>query len=358
MYYAVRLPIPDPFFYLDTGERKYVFLDHREYGVFAEHNTNPDIELVLLNPFLAQARERTEHTSLMNRVAYVILEHYGMKHCAIEVPSSIPLDMADYLRSQGCVLATSTHFFPERLIKNPAEVSAIREALARTQYAFKAIENILEESRIEGDGIFYRGTLLTSEYMRKEVERILFEHDMFNVEGLIISCGPHAAIPHHQGSGPLRPHQSIVCDIFPRHRESGYFADMTRTYVKGTPSDALAAMYDAVLTAQISAFNEVRPGAPLSAPHQKCVDIFLERGYHVGDQGFTHGTGHGLGIDIHEAPYVSSSSKAIFEPGHVVTIEPGLYYPEHGGVRIEDVVAVTEDGFENLTHYPTKFVIS
>jgi len=357
MFYAVRLPIPDPFFYLDMGEKKYVFLDQREYGVFREHNTNPDIELVSVNPLYQEAKECTDQTSIANRLAYRVLEKYGLKDCIIEVPTSFPLDMADYLRSKGIVLIHSQHFFPERLIKNTDEIAAIREALLRTQQAFLTVENILDNALIEADVVVYKDVPLTSEFLRKQAERILFEHDMINVEGMIISCGAHAAIPHHQGAGPIRPHQTIVCDIFPRQRASGYFADMTRTYVKGTPSDQLQAMYDAVVSAQIQAMNTVSPGTPLSTPHQKCVDLFLDRGYHVGDQGFTHSTGHGLGIDIHEAPYVSQNSKNVFEPGHVVTIEPGLYYPQLGGVRIEDVVVVTKDGFENLTRYPTRFVI-
>ncbi len=357
MFYAVRLPIPDPFFYLDTGEKKYVFLDQRECGVFKEHNTNPNIELVNVNPLFQEAKECADQTSTWNRLAYRVLEKYGLKNFAIEVPTSFPLDMADYLRLKGIVLGTSQHFFPERLIKNATEVAAIREALLRTQQAFQTIEYILGNASIEGDMVVYKGVPLTSEFLRRQAERILFEHDMINVEGMIISCGAHAAIPHHQGAGPIRPHQTIVCDIFPRHRRSGYFADMTRTYVKGTPSDQLQAMYDAVVMAQIHAINKVSPGAAFSDSHNACADLFLEYGFHVGDQGFTHGTGHGLGIDIHEAPYVNASSKSVFEPGHVVTIEPGLYYPELGGVRIEDVVVVTEDGFENLTRYPTRFVI-
>jgi len=186
----------------------------------------------------------------------------------------------------------------------------------------------------------------------------MLEEDLLNVEGIIISCGPHAAIPHHRGSGPLRPNETIICDIFPRYRGNHYFADMTRTYVKGAPSPELKKLYAAVFEAQTKAIAMVRPGIRFADVHEKCVEIFAKRGYHSGNKGFIHGTGHGLGLDIHEAPYVSKGQTGVFEEGHVVTIEPGLYYPKLGGVRLEDVVWVTKNGCENLTNYPKNFVIT
>lgn len=386
MFYAVRVPIVDPFFYLDTGEKKYVFLDHREYGVFQEYQNKLDAQalgrddkaacgndtsLVLVNPLMesasrlrsssfgaADARSDGKKTgSATSWLAYVILEKYGLLNEPIEVSNNLPLEMADFLRAQGVQLTVKNPFFPERLIKTSQEIQAIRDALVRTQHAYTHIEEVLRNSKIEGDTIVMNGEPLTSEMFKKEVEQILLSHDMSNDEGIIISCGPHAAIPHHRGTGLIRPHQTLVCDIFPRNRETGYFADMTRTYVKGTPSDEIKKMYAAVLEAQERAIEQVKPGVAMGDVHQGCVDMFVGKGYHVGDKGFTHGTGHGLGLDIHEFPSVRSKNTSVFELGHVVTIEPGLYYPDIGGVRIEDVVVVTDDGCQNLTEYHKEYII-
>jgi len=357
MFYAVRVEIPDPFFYIDTGAKKYVFLDHREYGVFQEHNNNKDIELVLLNPLIEEAAKRTENTTTVNKLALLLFERYGLMKEKIEVPATFPLDIADFLRSRGVILVPTRALYPERLKKTKEEAGAIREALRRTHTAFRAIEEMLRSSTIHGNEIIREGTVLTSEYVKAHVEQVMLKEDLLNVEGLIISCGAHAAIPHHPGSGLLRPNQTIICDIFPRYRANFYFADMTRTYVKGAPSPEAKKMYEAVLRAQTEAIAMIRPGVRCAAPHEKCVEIFLKQGFHVGDKGFTHGTGHGLGLDVHELPYVAKGREGVFEEGHVVTVEPGLYYPEWGGVRIEDVVLVTKDGCENLTNYPKEFVI-
>lgn len=357
MLYCVKVEIPDPFFYIQIQNKEYVFLDHREYGVFAEHNHNPNIELVLLNPLLEEAAMMPDNTSVVNKLAFLLLQKYNLLAEKIEVPTAFPLDMADFLRSKGIRLTPVSSLYPKRLCKTKEEAENIREALRRTCKAYEKIEEILRASSIENDTVLYQGQILTSEYLKASVEQVLLEQDMLNVEGIIISCGPHAAIPHHRGSGPIRPHQTIVCDIFPRHRESGYFADMTRTYVKGNPSDEIKKLYEAVLEAQTQGIQKVKPAVKMADVHQTCVDTFLNLGYHSGDKGFIHGTGHGLGLDIHELPYVKAGNETLFEVGHVVTVEPGLYYPEIGGVRIEDVVWVTEDGCENLTDYHKDYII-
>ncbi len=355
--YLVRVEIPDPFFLLDTGDRTYIFLDHREFGVFREHNENPAIELVLVNPLMEVAREIPGDGPAAGKLALHILRTYGVRGDAIGVPTRFPLDVADFLRAQGVRLTPTHPFVPQRLRKTNEEVAAIRESLRRTHEAFRTIEAMLREATIVGDAVEYRGASLTSETLKRAAEEALFACDMFNVEGIIVSCGPHAAIPHHQGRGPIIPHSPIVCDIFPRNRASGYFADMTRTYMKGQPSSELARMYSAVREAQETAIAAVATGVLGREVHEQAASVFRRLGYDVGDRGFTHGTGHGLGLDVHEEPFLNATAVTALEPGHVVTVEPGLYYSERGGIRIEDVVVVTDNGCENLTQYPKEFVI-
>ncbi|MDB5259532.1 MAG: hypothetical protein JWO73_740 [Candidatus Taylorbacteria bacterium] len=373
-FYPVRVEIGDDFFLLEkigsdgSGARsiqKYIFLDNREFEFFKEHSAGSGIEAVALEPLITEAKATPEAPSigLGMRLAIVILQKYGAGQpgASIEVPNYFPLDMADYLRSKGIVLNVTKPFRPERQLKNDAEIAAIEASIKKTQHAYRKIEDILRASKIEAkDGanvLVYQGKILTSEFLKKEVDKVLVEHGMSNVAGIIISCGKDASIAHHPGAGAIRAGETIICDLFPVSTETGYFADMTRTYVKGKPSEKAQQMYDAVLEAQEAALEFAKPGAKIADMHELCCEMFRVRGFHVGDRGFTHSTGHGLGLDLHESPNVSSSSTAAFEVGHVVTVEPGLYYPEHGGVRIEDVIAITKDGSRNLTEYPKVFII-
>lgn len=364
MLYAVGVEVPDPFYCIDFGDKRLVFLDSREYGVFLDHNTRDNVEAVLLDPLFPEV-DKMEievhdggYGGRGSKLGLYLIKKYELDAAPIQVAANFPLALADFLRSQGVELEVVANMFPERVTKTAQEAAAIRESLVRTQEGFKMIEQVLAESSIVGDELHYNGEVLTSEWMQKMVNSVFVEQGLMSIEGMIISCGGHAAIPHHRGAGPLRPHQTIICDIFPRHTESGYYADMTRTYVKGEPTEEVKKMYAAVQQAQEAAIAAVKPGVPGNEVHQICVDIFEKEGFVTGpESGFMHGTGHGLGLDIHESPYLAKSTPAPMEPGHVVTVEPGLYYPEHGGVRIEDVVLVTENGCENLTNYHKEYII-
>lgn len=355
MFYAVRLEIPDPFYFLDLGEKKYIFLDHREYGVFQETNQNPNIELVALESLYDEIKRQPGGLGA-GKLGLAVLKKYGLVDESIEVAASFPVAIADYLRQQGITLQPVESLYPERILKTSEEVQLIQKSLLNTQEAFKHIEDILAAAKVKDAQVFYKDNVLTSEFLKIEAEKVLLEKGMFNVEGIIISSGPQAAIPHHRGSGEILPGQTIVCDIFPKDRISGFFADMTRTYCKGQPSLEAQKMYTAVHKAQQLAFNMVQPGVSFGEIHEAVVQFFYEQGYPKGPEGFTHSLGHGLGLDVHELPFVGKEEK--LKPGQVITIEPGLYYKAHGGVRIEDVVLVTESGYKNLTNFPNCWVIA
>jgi len=185
-------------------------------------------------------------------------------------------------------------------------------------------------------------------------------------DGTIAAGGPQGADPHERGHGPLKAGESIIVDIFPRDLSTRYYADMTRTFVKGEPNEGLQKMYDAVLESQEAALSMIKAGINGRDVHRKVADILHEAGYktNVHDQepgkplteGFFHGTGHGVGLEIHEAPRIAPVDEELI-PGDVVSVEPGVYDPEVGGVRIEDLVVVNEDGCRNLTSYPKEFVV-
>jgi Xaa-Pro aminopeptidase len=157
-------------------------------------------------------------------------------------------------------------------------------------------------------------------------------------------------------------HQPIIIDIFPRNNRTGYFADITRPVVKGQPSTALQNIYDTVFEGQQIALERIKEGADGKAIHEAIVNLFESRNYKTGEvdgrmQGYFHGTGHGIGLEIHEAPRMSKTAQTL-RAGHVVTVEPGLYYPNRGAVRIEDLVVVTKNGSENLTTFPKVFQLA
>jgi Xaa-Pro aminopeptidase len=181
-----------------------------------------------------------------------------------------------------------------------------------------------------------------------------------------VAGGPQAADPHERGHGPLKAGESIIVDIFPVDLSTRYHSDMTRTFVKGEPNEGLQEMYDAVLESQKTALSMIRAGVNGRDIHRKVAEVLHEAGYktNVHDQekgkplteGFFHGTGHGVGLEVHEAPRVSLADEELI-PGDVISVEPGVYDPNVGGVRIEDLVVVTEDGYRNLTKFAKEYRI-
>lgn len=360
MRYLVEVDILDDFFLIEKKDGGYfIFLDNRELEMFREKNKKAEIVALPLEDVIEKIKSlKIEETSDENKVAFCIASDY-LKGEILEVQKSFSFAMADFLLSQGIILKIKDPFLPERMIKSEFEKEKIKGNLKSTQKAFLRIEEILKKSKIEGDMIIFESVPLTSEFLKKECEKVLLEENMFDLEGMIISCGNHSSMPHHPGEGLIRPHQAIVCDIFPWKRENGYYADMTRTYVKGKPAKKLIKLYEAVKEVQEFALTNVKAGIKNIDLHLEIQNYFLKLGYHAGKQGFIHGTGHGLGLEIHELPYINSFSKEndVLQVGNVITIEPGLYYPNLGGVRIEDVVYVTDNGCENMTDYPKNFII-
>jgi Xaa-Pro aminopeptidase len=180
---------------------------------------------------------------------------------------------------------------------------------------------------------------------------------------IIIACGKGSSDPHWQGEGELLADEPIVIDMVPRSKKERYYSDMTRTVVRGTPSDELKDMYSAVLDSQVAAINKIKAGVSGSEIHNVVCDVLEERGYETArgkngevTEGFIHSTGHGVGLDIHEGPNLSESGREL-KAGCVVTVEPGLYYKNIGGVRIEDVVVVTQGGCKNLTMFEKNLVL-
>lgn len=206
------------------------------------------------------------------------------------------------------------------------------------------------------------GEIVTSTYLKNMVRTEMARLGYF-LESCIIASGRQACDPSCHGYGTIRPNELIICDIYPRCIESGYYGDMTRTFLKGTPSPDQQKLMQTVLHAQNIAIREIAPGKPYKDLNKMVNDLFLSMNYttkKVGSywQGFCHGLGHGVGLEIHEPPFIDSDdTSGVCTIGTVFTIEPGLYYPSIGGCRVEDVVVVTENGAEVLGNYSYNWVI-
>ena len=243
-----------------------------------------------------------------------------------------------------------------RAIKTEREIDAIRSAQRSCDEAMRMAVELISKAEPRGDRIYLRGQPLTSEHLRGIIEVALREDECEAVD-TIVAGGKQSADPHARGSGPLPANEPIVIDIFPRSNRSRYFADMTRTVVRGEASLQVQEVYRAVLEAQMIGLSAIRAGVSGQEVHAKVCQVFRDNGYPEREgKGFTHSTGHGVGLNIHEKPSLSEVGE-VLEANNVVAIEPGLYYPDIGGVRLEDLVVVTEKGCENLTKFEKKLII-
>jgi Xaa-Pro aminopeptidase len=352
LFWATKFLAPDPVVFIEHRKKRYLILNDLEVD---RGKKEAEVDKIFSYSELEKKLEnRNGRKPQMSDVIARVLVDLGAKQVA--VPSTFPLSFAENLKKRRIrTVPKADPFYEERVLKTAAEKAAIKQALRHTSEAIQAAYRTLREAKIRGNRLVYRGKVLTSESLRRVINMHLMANNCLG-KHTIVACGDQAVDPHCEGYGPLKPHQTIVMDVFPRSMDSQYFADMTRTVVKGKANDKIRRQWNAVKAAQEGAIRRIRAGVDGRDIHQWILDYFEKLGYRSGRvdgrmQGFFHGTGHGLGLDIHEAPRVSKISE-VLKAGTVVTVEPGLYYRGVGGVRIEDVVYVTKTGCEVLSRCP------
>ncbi|MDF2458569.1 MAG: pepP [Nitrospira sp.] len=355
LYYATRFIAPDPFIYLEVkGERLMVMSD---LEVDRARNQATVDRVLAYSDLERRAKSQGVTDPGMIDVIHLLLQEAGLTE--ILVPSTFPFGHASRLQELGYTLRTKREpFYERRVVKSDEEIRHIEAAQRATEKAVAAAHHSLSRADIRNGHLWLDGDILTSERVKKQINVALMESDCV-AQHTIVAGGEQACDPHNEGSGPLPAHRSIIFDVFPRSAGSRYFADMSRTVIRGTASPELKRLYQAVKDAQEEAITKIRDGADGAAIHQGICDRFEQSGYKTGlvkgrMQGYFHGTGHGVGLDIHEAPRINRTG-SLLQEGHVVTVEPGLYYPGLGAVRIEDMVLVTKDGCRNLTNFPKRF---
>jgi Xaa-Pro aminopeptidase len=357
MRHEVPIAIPDPFLYVEHDGRRVAVVASLEADRI--RGACPDIEVIPLDALgidelLAQGVNRAEANL---RVYSRACSELGVREAV--VPPTFPLELADWLRKDGIELAPGRDdFAARRRRKTEAELAGLRRAQHACEAALDVAREMLRKAKVNG-ALTLDGAPLTSERIKAKVEQVFSEHGVYADE-FIVSHGPQTAIGHEGGHGPILAGEPITFDLFPRDRESGVYTDMTRTYVVGEIPDELREWHRLCKEALERVVAAARPGVNGRALFEISCELFQEHGHptqltkqpgEVLQDGFFHSLGHGVGLEVHERPALGRVGDDLVA-GDVIALEPGLYRSGYGGVRLEDIAIVTDDGVDVVTSYP------
>jgi Xaa-Pro aminopeptidase len=356
MLYATRIFIGDPFIFLQQNGKRTLVLSDLEIDR-AKKNAKAD-EFVMFSQLEREVQGKAKKAPPYEKVLAHFLRKRGVKRA--KVPANFPLGFANEIKRKGIALETSDGlFWPAREKKTAEEIRLLERALRITETGMKRGMEILKASKPgAGKKLKWSGKTLTSEILRAEIDSAILRAGGVPTN-TIVAGGDQACDPHERGFGPLQANSLIILDIFPRDAKTGYWGDMTRTVVRGRASEQQRKLWEAVKAGQALALKRIKAGVDGMSIHKAITELFDRRGFPTEVRngrrvGFFHGTGHGLGLEIHEYPRLQ---KVTLKTGQCLTVEPGLYYPGIGGVRIEDVVIVEKDGCRILSKFPKQLEI-
>ena len=354
LYYLTNFLAEDPFLFLRSGGQSLLVISSMEKARAVRSSIADRVQA--REDFQRDSRETEGDRTTPTMIGSVL------KECKIKrlgVNADFPIGLADELRRAGYELKPMSGPIESlRSIKTARELKLMAQVQRASEKALASALTILARSKISGDTLRYDGQVLTSERLKSAIGCSLI-NDACTSEDVIASSGDDSALPHLTGSGPVKANSAIVFDVFPQSIASRYHADMSRTVLRGDAPSELSDMYSAVQEAQHLAVEMLRPGISGAEVHLAVADHFEQSGFQTdldNGQGFIHSTGHGLGLEVHELPFLSKRG-GLLEKGNVVTVEPGLYYPGIGGVRLEDVAVITHNGNKTITQFPKEFVI-
>jgi Xaa-Pro aminopeptidase len=353
MYYLSHFLAGDRFALL-ASEKTTLLVTSMEKGRAEKEALTDEVVCTSEYGFAKKLKECGKPDEAYLQVLQEFLRDHGVMR--LGVPFRFPAGIFQHLCKDFEVMILESPASREREVKTETEKTAIRLAQKACERAMKLATKLIANSEPCGDLLYHHGQPLTSEQVRSLIDVSLLEDGCEAVD-TIVAGGTSGADPHTRGCGPLLANAPIVIDIFPRSKSSRYFADMTRTVLKGEAPFEVKEIYEAVALAQTEGLLAIRAGVSGTEVHSKVVRVFRELGFPERQgSGFTHSTGHGVGLEVHERPHLGDFGETL-QTNHVVTVEPGLYYPDIGGVRLEDLVVVTETGCENLTHFEKKLVL-
>jgi Xaa-Pro aminopeptidase len=353
MLYAVGMFVPDPFIYFNLGTHRYVVMSDLE--IDRARKQAKGCHVLPLSSYQKKLRTNGVKSPGLADVLPGVLRQKGVRR--VTVPFDFPHGLAVKLKQNRIsVTPRPGNFFPERELKSADEIRKLSAALAMAEVGMAEAMQALRLSKIgKGRRLIYRNAPLTSERLRAVIDTAIVQMNG-RANHTIVAGGDQACDPHESGHGLLRANEPIIIDIFPRSQKTGYFGDITRTVVRGRAGEPIRKLYATVEKGQQIAFVKMRAGVPTAKVHEAVQEHFAREGYKTGKhngrmRGFFHGTGHGLGLEIHEPPRMGIHSAGVLKAGQVVTVEPGLYYPGLGGVRLEDVAVITDRAPRNLTRF-------
>ena len=358
MLYATGFFAADPFIYFSASGQKGIVVSALEQSR-AEKEVKKGIRVFEITDIMGCENSSSKPKDIMLKLNELFPGNIW------QVPAYFPFSLAkDLLKHNMDIRSDELPFLPKREIKNQKEIRALRFGLETAEKAMLRAFDIISGAKVNNRGMMtFEGETVTSEMIRKEIASIIFQNGGI-AEFTIVAGGKHGAQPHNTGHGPLLANQPIVVDIFPRilapedkNIIPGYWGDITRTFVKGKASDIVKRAYQAVKQARDGSQHMIKEGVTGSQLHQFAQKVLLEHGFETGKKttgnyGFFHGLGHGVGLEVHEAPSLSLRNLKPLKAGNVVTVEPGLYYPEWGGVRLENMVEIHKQGCNLLTRFP------
>ncbi|MBN2301542.1 MAG: aminopeptidase P family protein [Lentisphaerae bacterium] len=349
LWYATGFKAVDPVVFLHTAGGQYLLVPQFEQERARRESRHKE-GITILTPESMKMRKSARKR--LAGWALELLRKEGIKK--VTVPVTFPFGIGTILMKHEIrVYAAKKDLFPERAQKTAQEIQMIRESQHAAVIAMRAAMAMIQRSQIDkSNTLKYMGKRLTAEMVKTVIARMLLDHNCI-AKDTIVACGQQATDPHETGYGPLKAYEAIVVDIFPQHAAHGYWGDISRTFVRGKAPTQLQQMYRAVRTAQKAALNRVRAGTFCSTVHNAAARTMEQHGFKTGivngrPVGFIHSTGHGVGLAIHENPSISRAQKMRLQINNTITIEPGLYYPDIGGIRIEDTIVVTKDGWRYL----------
>ena len=354
MLYLGRVFVPDAFIAFVWNRRSYAVVNRLEYNRIVNDS---DFDKVLSYESLVDAAKQAFKIQRPKPEHLIRLLAKQLDIPGWQIPQDFPAGIALALRDAGVKLtvAEGSTLFPDRETKTDDEAKHIQAGNAASAAGLRIAQEMLEKAEISRGYLYLDGKRLTSERVREAIDIACLKKGAV-ASHTIVAGGEQACDPHCTGSGPLRSNELIIVDIFPRITQTGYHGDMTRTFLKGRANDAQRGIANAVNEAQKAAIATIKARVKAAKVHAAVEAVFDEAGYKTQQredgayEGFFHSTGHGLGLQVHEAPRLSPLGPNL-RSGMVVTVEPGLYYPGIGGFRTEDVVRVTADGCEYLSSF-------
>jgi Xaa-Pro aminopeptidase len=384
MRHEVPAEIMDPFLYAEVDGHRYAVVSHLEVQTI--NDAAPDIEVI--RPEQLGWDELVERYPDWEEAEQELIVRACRRMGISEAvaPATFPLELADRLRASGLELTPDHRTFEQRRrSKTEAELAGIGRAQRAAETAMEAAAQLLRSAE-PADGVLHAdgerarrasgvtkpapaaiGTMgaagfepLTSERLKEAIYEALSSHPV-TCEEPIVAHGPQGAIGHERGSGPIPASEPVVIDLWPQDTASACFADMTRTFVVGEVPEEIRQWHSLCERALARAKDAIRPGANGREPFEAVCELFGEHGFPTQlskeagstlEEGFNHSLGHGVGLQVHEAPALGRTRGYELVPGDVLAVEPGLYRPDVGGMRLEDLVLVTDVGAETLTRYP------